>query len=52
MDPSLLLGLLTIMVRMDLKVVMYASIKTFLGPGRRLEMILMEKLLMINQDIQ
>ena len=51
MDPLLLSGLREMMV-MDLIAVMYASIKTFLGPGPRLEMILMEKLLMIIQDLQ
>ena len=51
MDP-LLLSVLFTMMGMEMIAVMYASIKTFLGPGRRLEMILMEKLLMINQEVQ
>ena len=51
MDPLLLSGLIK-MMRMEMRVVMYASIRTFLGPGRRLEMILMEKLQVMDQDLQ
>ena len=55
MDPLLLL-VLPIIMGMEIIAVMYASMKTFLkpglGPGGRLEMLLGEKLLMINQEVQ